>query len=580
MKAGSHLVLLSLLALTACVDHTSPETVEVNREVFRDVSAEVGLDHQHSSGASGQFYFPEIVGSGVSLFDHDNDGDLDIYLLQGSLIGEQSLATMVVPPADPHWQGHRLFRNTLIPDGALRFEEVSADVGLRHEANGMGAAVGDIDGDGDLDLYATHFGSNVLYRNDGHEGFVDITAAARTDDGSWSTSAAFFDYDRDSDLDLFVVNYVDFRVSANKRCHVQTGRPDYCGPQEFPAAQDRLFRNDGNGTFTDVSRASGIAEVPGPGLGVTVADFDRDGWLDVYVANDGEANRLWINQTDGRFEDQGLISGTAFNRHGKSEASMGVAAGDIDDDGDDDLFMTHLFGETNTLYLNDGTGRFADATSRLQLGHPSLPFTGFGSDYFDFDHDGHLDLFVANGAVMINPKYQGGTPYPYQQENQLFRNTGAGRFVDVSAEAGSVFAIAEVSRGAAFGDIDNDGDIDIVVTNNNGPARLLRNEVGNSKHWLSIRLRGTDSNRDGLGAEVAVLRPGKPPLWRRARTDGSYLAAHDPRVHFGLGNDDILDGVVVRWLGGHTEIWRDVVADTFTTLIEGTGEPWKNTKGT
>ena len=570
------------LALIACesdpsspLDELEESSESTNTIIFRDVAAAVGLTFEHFLGATGEFYYPEIAGAGVALFDYDNDGDLDVYLLQGTLLGgDKQLSDTLYPPPQDHWPGNRLFRNELAGSGELRFTDVSERAGVAHQGYGMGAAVGDIDGDGDLDLYVTNFGSNVLYRNDGDGTFTDITTSSRTDDDRWTTSAAFIDYDRDGDVDLFLTNYLNFTLTDNRRCFTPSGRREYCGPLSFEPVPDRLFRNDGVNKFTDVTLAAGMGATFGSGLGVTAADFNDDGWQDIYVANDQRDNQLWINQRNGTFKDMALIAGAAVNVDGKAEASMGVTAGDIDGDGDEDLFMTHLATETNTLYLNDGSGNFVDATDRLNLGYNSFPFTGFGSEWFDYDNDGDLDLFVANGAVSMEASLVGKYSYPYQQTNQLFRNGGNLRFSDVSDRAGPAMGLLEVSRGAAFGDIDNDGDIDIVVSNNNGPVRLMLNEVGHRNHWLMVRLQGTESNRDGMGARVAVIRAGERPVWRRAHTDGSYLSANDIRVHFGLGKDTGLDGVAVRWPSGRTEIWRDCQADTEMTLVEGTGQPW------
>ena len=332
------------------------------------------------------------------------------------------------------------------------------------------------------------------------------------------------------------------------------------------------FRNDGDDNFTDVTLEAGIDAAYGSGLGVVAADFNNDGYPDIYVANDLRANQLWINQGNGTFKDLSLMSGTAFNANGIAEAGMGVTAADFDHDGDEDLYMTHLIRETNTLYLNDGRGNFHDATNQFKLAQPSVPNTGFGTRWFDYDNDGDLDIFIANGAVNIEES-QKHTPYPYRQKNQLLENIGNGEYRDISAIAGAAMQLYEVSRGAAFGDIDNDGDIDIVISNNNGPVRLLRNEVGNQKHWLQVKVQGTESNRDGIGARVAIIRNNKL-IWNRVHTDGSYLSTNDIRVHFGLGDDPTIDGVVIHWPNGSKEIWKDIQVDRLIKLVEGTGEPW------
>lgn len=570
---------IALACLGGCEKAAPPDKQlsgqQATPAVFVEVAQETGLAFQHFLGATGQYYFPETTASGVALLDYDNDGDLDVYLLQGAMLEPgKAPRDSTFPPSADYRPGNRLFRNELVPDGRLRFIDVTESAGVGHDGYGMGAATGDFDNDGDTDLYVTNFGPNVFYRNNGDGSFTDITATTGTDDPRWSTSAAFLDYDHDGDLDLFLANYVVFTVSDHKRCAGKVGAHDYCGPTTYLPVPDRLFRNDGNGAFTDISREAGISRTFGPGLGVVCADLDADGWTDIYVANDGQPNQLWHNNRDGTFTDRGLMSGSAVNAFGVAEASMGVTAGDIDGDGDDDLFMSHLRNETNTLYLNDGQGNFDDVTDRFGLGAASRPFTGFGAQWFDYDNDGQLDLFIANGAVTAEPSQVDKSGFPYAQKNQLFRNLGGLRFEDVGDQAGPALALVETSRGAAFGDLDNDGDVDIVVSNANGPVRLLRNEIGNRQHWLGVRLQGVAANRDGAGARVAVLRRGKAPVWRRAGTDGSYLSASDGRVHFGLGEDAALEGVGVQWPGGQRERWAVSGVDQWLTLREGSGIPW------
>ncbi len=540
---------------------------------FREASTETGLKFHHFTGATGQFFMPEIMGPGVALFDYDADGDLDVYLVQGTLLDKtKKLSEALFAPGPSFRPGNRLFRNELIPSGKLRFTDVTAQVGVGHEGYGMGVAVGDYDNDGDLDLYVTNFGPNILYRNNGNGTFTEVTREAGVDDERWSASASFVDYDRDGDLDLFVANYVDFTIRGNKKCFAATGEPDYCTPAIYRPMPDRLFRNDGGGKFTDVTQAAGIGRAFGPGLGVVAADYNLDGWIDLYVANDGAENLLWLNKGDGTFEEVGLISGAAYGADGVARAGMGVTAGDFDNDGDEDILVTNLRREGSTLYRNDGRGGFYDATTEFGLAHLSFPFTGFGVEWFDYDNDGRLDLFAANGAVTIMETLR-GNPYPFHQRNQLFHNEGEGkRFLEASAAAGPALLSSEVSRGAAFGDIDNDGDIDIVVSNNNGPTRLLLNEAGARSAWLMVRLEGVKDNRNGLGARVAVLRKGQKPLWRRAHMDGSYLSAHDPRVHFGLGSGTAIEAVEVYWPSGGKERWKNVKANSVITLRQNSGE--------
>lgn len=572
------LLLAAGLLLSGCdgdgAKHAQTDTaVPAGDAPFEEVAASAGLAFTHFNGAAGDYYQPEVFGPGVALFDYDNDGDLDVYLPQGAMLdpAEDPDTALFPLPADAP-RGDRLFRNELVPGGALHFTDVTRAAGLGHEGYAQGVATGDVDGDGYTDFYVTGFGPNVLYRNNGDGTFADVSARAGVDEPRWSTSAAFLDYDRDGDLDLFVANYVAFTVAGNKQCADADGTLDYCGPQSYAKVRDRLYRNDGDARFTDVSDVAGLGAAFGPGLGVTCADFNGDGWQDIYVANDGDDNQLWINRQDGTFENTALMAGVAINAYGKPEASMGVTAGDFDGDGDEDLFMTHLDRETNTLYLNDGKGNFLDVTDARRLGRISLPYTGFGSEWLDYDNDGDLDLFVANGAVKIEETLR-GEPFPYRERNQLIRNDGADGFTDVTGTAGAALAQVEVSRGAAFGDIDNDGDVDIVVANNNGPTRLLRNRVS-GRHWLNVRLEGTQSNRAGLGARVAVLRADGTALWRRAHTDGSYLSANDPRVHFGLGDDPAIAAVGVLWPDGVRERWREISVDTFVSLREGSGEAW------
>jgi hypothetical protein len=549
--------------------------------LFRDASAEAGLQFQHFTGATGEFYMPEIMGPGCALFDYDRDGDLDVYLIQGALLDEKKKLSEARFPPPPNWQpGNRLLRNELVPSGKLRLTDVTAKAGLGHAGFGMGVATGDIDNDGDVDLYVTNLGSNLLYRNNGNGTFTNITAQAGVDDPRWSTSAAFFDYDRDGDLDLFVANYVDFTVKSHKRCTAATGEVDYCTPAAYRPVTDRHFRNDGQNKFSDVTQASGIGSVLGPGLGVTCGDFNADGWLDIYVANDGAANLLWLNQGNGKFAESGLLAGAAYSVDGMARAGMGIAAGDFDNDGDEDVLITNLTREGSTLYRNlsnNGAGKgrpgtFADASQETNLARPTFLSTGFGVGWFDYDNDGWLDLFAANGAVTLMPALR-NTPYPFHQRNQLFHNEGGTTgFREVGQTAGPAFQLTEVSRGAAFGDLDNDGDVDLLIANNNGPARLLLNEASARNHWLSLRLTGVKTNRDGLGALVTVRRKGQPPLTRRAQTDGSYLSARDSRVHFGLGAAALIEAVEVQWLGGEKEVWTNVRADSQATLRQGTGK--------
>ena len=369
-----------------------------------------------------------------------------------------------------------------------------------------------------------------------------------------------------------VVNYAIFSTTNSPTCYAATSARDYCTPRVFQAPGNRLFHNKGGGTFEDVTVRAGVEKEFGHGLGLVTADFDGDGWTDIYVANDGDPNQLWINQKDGTFKNEALLAGAAVNRDGKPEAGMGVDAGDFDGNGTEDIFVTHLMDETNTLYVNLGKALFEDRTREAGLGMPGHRFTGFGTAFFDYDNDGWLDLLVVNGAVQLLPELmRKGYPYPLGQPNQLFHNDGRGKFVEVTDNIAAGFPLLEVSRGAAFGDLDNDGDTDVLVTNSNGPARLLLNQVGSRNHRLGLRLISKDASRFALGARVEIVISKNNVLWRRARTDGSYLSANDPRVLVGLGGATAVDTVRVRWPDGAVEEWKNPPVDQYTTLKEGTG---------
>ncbi|MEZ5352633.1 MAG: CRTAC1 family protein [Bryobacteraceae bacterium] len=531
-------VLPVAMALVAAACSRAPDPALSRTELFRDAAAETGLVFRHDPCVSGKYYLPEIMGSGAALFDYDNDGDLDVFLIQ-----DQPLDAATAAPAQP---GNRLFRNELVPGGKLQFTDVTAASGLGASMYGMGAATGDFDNDGFTDLYVTAYGPNALYRNKGNGTFEDVTSASGAQDSRWSTSAAWVDYDRDGDLDLFFLNYVDFTTGNNKQCMTASGEPDYCTPKAYHPVPARLFRNDGGGRFADVTVASGIAAAYGPGLGAVVTDTNDDGWPDLYVANDTHANLLWVNQKNGTFREQALLTGAAYSEDGLAKAGMGVSAGDFDNDGDEDLFVANLTREGATLFVHDGAGGFQDQSLRFGLRPATFAFTGFGAGWIDYDNDGWLDIFIANGAV-TRMETQRGRPWPFLQGNNLLRN-GAGKgFTDAAAAGGGAIALEEASRGAAFGDVDNDGDVDILISNSNGPVRLLLNQAGRGNSWLSLTLAGQPWSR------AKVIRKGAPPLWRRSRTDASYLSASDPRVHFGLGASTEIEAVEVEWSGGRRE---------------------------
>ena len=541
--------------------------------IFKDVAEQAGLRFQHYNGMTGKFYLPEITGSGAALFDFDNDGDLDVFLVQGNVLEPNTKpAGTLFPWRDSQSPQGKLFRNDLTvgKDGrrSLSFTDVTQQSGIAATGYGMGAAVGDINNDGLPDLYLTNLGANQMYLNKGDGKFVEVTKESGTDDPRWSTSASFFDYDRDGWLDLMLVNYADFSVTNSPNCYAATTARDYCTPRVFRAPGNRLFHNKGNGVFEDVTVAARVDKEFGHGLGIVTADFNDDGWIDIYVANDGDPNQLWINQKNGTFINDALLAGAAVNRNGQTEAGMGVDAGDVDGNGTEDIFVTHLMDETNILYLNLGQALFEDRTREAGLGMPGRRFTGFGTLFLDYDNDGWLDLIVVNGAVQLLPDLvREKNPFPLGQPNQLFRNTGKGSFVEVVAEAGPEFPLLEVSRGVAAGDVDNDGDTDLLIANNNGPARLLLNNAGNQNHWLGVRLVGKNG-RDMLGAKVDIVTTTNSVLRRRVRTDGSYLSGNDPRVLVGLGQVTKVKAVRVRWPDGTADEWKEQPVDRYVTLTK------------
>lgn len=552
------LVLAGVLA--ACAPPPDATRPPRPNPAFTEIAAASGLDFVHQNGRSGALYPPEIMGAGAALLDYDGDGDLDAFLVQGVKLGPQGEASA---PAD------RLFRNDLSETGEIRFVDVSEESGIAESDYGMGVATGDYDNDGHTDLYVTAFGRNRLWRNRGDGSFEDRTREALVDDSRWSVPAVFFDYDRDGLLDLFVGNYLKMSLANHIVCRAPSGEPDYCAPTSYPPESDRLFHNLGGGRFADVTSTALAGAAAEPALGAVAADLDGDGWLDLYVANDGRPNHLWRNLRDGTFREVGFEAGAAVNRDGRSEASMGVDAGDADGDGDLDLFMTHLVGETNTFYENVGQGRFEDQTIRAALGPPSRVMTGFGTAWLDYDGDGDLDLIVVNGGVRaIEALRRSRDPFPFHQPGQLFRNAGDARFADASSEAGEAITRSVVGRGVAVGDVDNDGDPDVLVSVNGGAARLLRNERDPSAHWLGLRLVNA-MGRDAIGSVVTIRRSGAPPIVRHVHTDGSYASARDPRVVVGLGGSDAPAVVEVRWLGGTTTISPDLAADRYHELREG-----------
>jgi len=577
MKSPSPiLVSIAALAFWACGEPPSSEVeesavapVEKVEAWFEESAEAAGIDMLHDRGAGGDFYFPEIMSGGAAWIDVEGDGDLDLYFVQ---------AGSAEPGAER--SPNQLFRN-LGPgeDGRPRFEDVTAEAGVGDTGFGMGAAVGDVDGDGRADLYVTNLGRDTLYLNQGEGRFEDATAAAGLGAEGWSASAAFLDFDRDGDLDLFVVGYVAWSPDREVECHTGAGQRDYCSPLKYNApAPDRLYRNLGDGRFEDVTEELGLGVTFGTGLGTAVGDFDGDGRPEIYVANDAMPNQLWHQLDEGSFEDVALLAGAAVNDVGMAEAGMGVEAVDAEGDGDLDLFLSHLSGETNTLYLNHGhlnhgpvAGHpsFEDATARSGLSAASLPMTGFGVAFADFDHDGRLDLYVAAGRVRDPDLTAAGDPYA--ERDHLYHGLGPGRFEELGPGSITAEPLLAVGRAAALGDADGDGDLDLVVINNGGRPHLLLNQAGAPRPWLMLRL----VDRRGVeipGARVR-LTAGGDVQWRHAHPAYGYLTSNDPRVHFGLGEAREAEEVLVYWPDGERESFGPLAAGAVHTVKQGTGSP-------
>jgi len=523
---------------------------------FVDVAQAAGLHFKHWNGASPEKYVLETMGSGVAFLDYNNDGLLDIYLVNGG--------TVPGHPA-PAPVRNALYRN----NGDGTFTDVTDDAGVGGNGYyGMGVAAADYDGDGWTDLFVTTFGRNILYHNNGDGTFTDVTDRAGVAGGGWSTSAAFLDYDRDGRLDLFVARYVNFDFDHNVTCGDPVRRiRAYCHPDVYDGMTSLLYHNNGDGTFTDVSKSSGIAAHVGKGLGVVAADFDEDGWIDIFVANDSMRNFLFRNRGDGTFEEIGIASGAALDESGRPHAGMGTAAGDYDGDGRLDLIVTNLDREYNELYRNLGKG-FVDASYQTGFAAPSLPFVGWGTEFFDYDNDGDLDVLVVNGHVIDNIELF-RTDSTYRQRKLLFENIG-GRFREVAAQHGAALMVPQVSRGAAFGDYDNDGDVDVVVQNLGGSPELLRNDGGNRNRWISLALEGTKSPRDPIGTRVRCTVAGRV-LTRYLAGGGSYLSSSDHRIHIGLGKADRAERIEIQWPSGAKELLENVAAGKFYRVREGQG---------
>ena len=520
---------------------------------FIDITQSAGIDFKHENSATPSKYLIETMGGGVAMLDVDNDGRLDLFFTNGARIDDPQPSGRPPDKSDPRFW-NRMYRQK--EDGT--FADVTEKAGVSGAGDGsygMGAAVGDYDNDGFDDLYVTSYGGNRLYRNTGNGAFADVTGRAGVGAGGWSASAGFFDYDNDGKLDLFVTRYLSWTFQDNRHCgEKKPGYRAYCHPDNFDGATNILYRNNGNGTFTDVSVKAGIADAPGKGLGVAFTDYDRDGFVDVYVANDSVQCFLYRNNRDGTFTEVGLLAGVGFNEDGKTFAGMGVDVADYDNDGHADIVVTDLSNERYMLFRQSADGSFREATNLTGLGGATLPFSGWSTRFFDYDNDGWKDLFVAQGHVMDTIE-KTSPNLKYLQPPLLLRNE-RGRFVRVMP--GAAFKQEWAGRGAAFGDLDNDGDTDVVVSNAGQKAYVLRNDGGSLGNWLGIRTVGTRSNRDGIGSQITVVTAAGMSQHFTVNTAAGYLSASDKRVLVGLGNDSSAKRVEVRWPSGAVQTFDDV----------------------
>jgi enediyne biosynthesis protein E4 len=547
-------VLLLMLCAPLLQAAEAPSPIQL-----KDVTRQTGITFVHTDGSSGRRYIVESVCCGLATFDYNGDGKIDILFLNGALL--PGSPTTTPPPRNA------LYRN----DGGWKFTDVTQAAGLGDTNYHLGVCIGDYNNDGYPDIYLNNFGPNTLYRNNGDGTFTDVTQAAGVANGNKvGAGACFLDIDGDGDLDLFVANYVDFTFAKHQTRNVN-GQPAYAGPMIYGPVPATLFRNNGDGTFTDISRESGIAAHAGTGMGVVCADYDDDGDTDIIVGNDAMGNFVWKNDGSGHFEEVGLLSGLAYDRNGVGLGTMGVECGDYNNDGLLDFYMTSYQKQWAILYRNVGRGMFEDVTHVTGAGTGTFNQVSWGAGLVDFDNDGDRDLFIACGHLQDNVELWDDTT-SYEERSLLLENTGHGKFVDISARSGDGLALKRSSRGAAFDDLDNDGDIDVVILNSRREPTLLRNDSPARNHWIQIRLRGTRSNRDGIGARIKVVA-GDLTQVDEVHSGRGYQSHYGMYPHFGLGQRTRIDRIEVRWIGGGTDVLEGVEVDRLLQITEGRSRP-------
>ncbi len=566
------------LLLVGCDPAAEPASVEGNRDQprlsgqaaiqpgprFRVADPSSGFAFQHHNGMQGELWMIELLGSGAAMVDYDRDGDLDIYMVQGGPLVDRESATL---------PGDRLYQNRWVETGRVSFVDVTKTSGIRATGYGMGVAVADVNGDGLPDIYVTNYGPNQLWINRGDGTFEDRTREAGVESSGFSTGATFLDYDRDGRLDLLVTDYLIYATASEPNCFDISDQPDYCSPKSHPYAPNTLFRNLGAGHFEDTSATTGIAAVAMPSFQAVTSDFDGDGWPDLLVANDGEENTLWHNENGSHFVNMAPLAGVAVNMVGASEASMGVSVTDFDNDGNSDLLLTHLSGETNTLYLNDGSGFFSDISSTTGQGASSRSSTGWGVNWLDWDHDGDSDLFIANGGVRFGMLQTESRSFStLAQSNHFYRHDIDDRLKMIKPRYTGNPTDNALSRGSAAGDIDNDGDIDLLVSNNNGPAQLLINETSHRNHWIGLDIVNSSGSRYLPGMKVRLTLTGGEHIYLFSHFNESYLSSNDPRFVTGIGSSNAPVNATITWPDGTNQSVEALLPDRYHR-VEYPGQP-------